>query len=128
MKYLKIKYRLLVYLINWSFSELFYLFFYVPPTLDLKKNPVNQLIKKTGLICAVDWFTMSFCQKISQFMFVNQIKCINEKIKPLLLSLVRGFSAHLSGQNLGPFPNRKKPLISQYHVPFPNLRKVFFLL
>ena len=31
---------------NWSFSELFYLFFFVPPTLDLKKNPVNQLIRK----------------------------------------------------------------------------------
>ena len=54
-KYIKIKYRLLVYFtsftvfsgdiyikkssendqFNWSFSELFYLFFFVPPTLDL---------------------------------------------------------------------------------------------
>ena len=24
--------------VNWSFSELFYLFFFVPPTLNLKKN------------------------------------------------------------------------------------------
>ena len=33
--------------VNWSFSELFYLFFFRPPTLILqKKNPVNQLIKK----------------------------------------------------------------------------------
>ena len=75
MKYIKIYYRLLVYLTSltvfsgdiikkkkkkalkkknkessendWSFSELFYLFFFfVPSTLNLKKNPVNQLIKK----------------------------------------------------------------------------------
>ena len=30
---------------NWSFSELFF-FFFVPSTLNLKKNPINQLIKK----------------------------------------------------------------------------------
>ena len=73
IKYLYIEYRLLIYIslvllfleilkkalkmkkkssendqlqCNWSFSELFYLLFFVPPTLNLKKNPVNQLIKK----------------------------------------------------------------------------------
>ena len=56
MKYLKIfsgdiKKKLWKWPVNWSFSELFYLFFCPPPpTLNLKKNPVNQLIKNSGLI------------------------------------------------------------------------------
>ena len=72
MKYIKIKYRLLVYLtsllffflgilkkalkkssendqLTGHFQSFFYLFYFVPPTLNLKKNPVNQLIKKSGL-------------------------------------------------------------------------------
>ena len=72
MKCIKIKYRLLVYFprftvfsgdikkkknskkkkssendqFNWSFSELFYLLFFVPPTLDLKKNSGKSTDKK----------------------------------------------------------------------------------
>ena len=32
--------------VNWSFSELFYLFFFVPPTLNLKKNSRKSTNKK----------------------------------------------------------------------------------
>ena len=51
MKYIKIKERLFVYLTSFTvfFSKkkkaLKYLSFFVPPTLNLKKIPVNQLIK-----------------------------------------------------------------------------------
>ena len=32
--------------VNWSFSEHFYLFFFVPPTLNLKKNSRKSTNKK----------------------------------------------------------------------------------
>ena len=32
--------------VNWSFSELFYLFFFVPPTLDLEKISRKSTNKK----------------------------------------------------------------------------------
>ena len=38
--------------------------------------------------------------------------------------LFRAFSAHLQGPNFGPIPNRKRSLFSQFHVGFPQLRKV----
>ena len=68
MKYLKIYYRLLVYFTSFTFvleilrnkksSEndqltcLFQSFSPVPPTLNLKKNPVNQLIKFFLALCS----------------------------------------------------------------------------